>query len=126
MGCCGDNEFVRGGVITEATITKSDIQNSTISGSTIDGCTIEKLAGIDSASAKTIADALGRLTPEQLASLAKAVAAAIAPLPGKAPETTQTPELPVTLYGARTAMLGAPVRWMSIDGFVVPAYNGGE
>lgn len=125
MGCCGDNEFVRGGVITEATITKSDIQSSTISGSTIESSTISKLAGLDDESAKTIADALGKLTPEQLASLAKAVAAAIAPPPAKAPETTQTPELPVTLYGARTSMLGAPVRWMLIDGFVVPAYNTG-
>lgn len=126
MGCCGDNDFVRGGVITEATITKSDIQSSTISGSTIEGSTLNSLAGLDEASAKTIADALGKLNPEQLASLAKAVAASIAPPAAKAPEATQTPELPVTLYGARTAMLGAPVRWMLIDGFVVPAYNKGE
>lgn len=125
MGCCGDNEFMRGGVITEATITKSDIQNSTISGSTIESSEITKLAGIDEESAKTIADALGKLTPEQLASLAKAVAAAIAPPAGKAPTATTTPELPVTLYGDRTAMMGAPVRWMSFDGFVVPAYNEG-
>lgn len=124
MSCCDNSGFMRGGVITEATISKSDIQASTITGSVIESSTINNLAGIDDASAKVIADALGQLSPEQLASLAKAVAAALAPLAGKAPSATTTPELPVTLYGARTALMGEPVRWMQIDGFVVPAYNG--
>lgn len=40
-----------------------------------------------------------------------------------APSTTEDSELPTTLYGGRTAMLGAPVGWINVGGLRVPHYG---
>lgn len=39
------------------------------------------------------------------------------------PPTHEAPELPTTLYGARTALLGAPVGFLNVGGFRVPHYG---
>lgn len=40
-----------------------------------------------------------------------------------APNTVTGQELPTTLYGSRTAMLGEPAAWISLGGYVIPVYN---
>ena len=40
-----------------------------------------------------------------------------------APSTTETPVLPTTMFGARTAVLGQPDGWMNIGGKKVPYWD---
>lgn len=43
--------------------------------------------------------------------------------PAVAPNTTAGVELPTTLYGSRSALLGEPAAWISLGGYVLPVYN---
>ncbi|MBD5585314.1 MAG: hypothetical protein HDQ88_09550 [Clostridia bacterium] len=143
--CCDDREFMRGGVIVDATISNSTIQGSTITDSTFNNGTITNLSSIDAPSAKKIADAISKLgnaqlaplaealanamaalSKEQLAALAKALADAMLSAQATAPtETLADKGLPATMVGTRDLNLGRPAKWLKMGNYAVPAYNEG-
>lgn len=122
--CCS-LEFARGGVIDESSVTNSQIVNSTVQASTITASSIEMLASIDAASAVVIAEALARLSPAQLKSLAEAIHNAHGAVYGAEPvKSSSGEELPTTVVGQRTFLLGEPDAWeMRKDGLCAPVFR---
>lgn len=122
--CCS-LEFVRGGVIDESSVTNSQIVNSTVQASTITASSIEMLASIDAASAVVIAEALTKLSPAQLKSLAEAIHNAHGAVYGAEPvRSSSGEELPTTVVGQRTFLLGEPDAWeMRKDGLCAPVFR---
>ena len=122
--CCS-LEFARGGVIDESSVTNSQIVNSTVQASTITASSIEMLASIDAASAVVIAEALARLSSAQLKSLAEAIHNAHGAVYGVEPvRSSSGEELPTTVVGQRTFLLGEPDAWeMRKDGLCAPVFR---
>lgn len=122
--CCS-LEFARGGVIDESSVTNSQIVNSTVQASTITASSIEMLASIDAASAVVIAEALAKLSSAQLKSLAEAIHNAHGAVYGAEPvRSSSGEELPTTVVGQRTFLLGEPDAWeMRKDGLCVPVFR---
>lgn len=122
--CCS-LEFARGGVIDESSVTNSQIVNSTVQASTITASSIEMLASIDAASAVVIAEALAKLSSAQLKSLAEAIHNAHGAVYGAAPvRSSSGEELPTTVVGQRTFLLGEPDAWeMRKDGLCAPVFH---
>lgn len=122
--CCS-LEFVRGGVIDESSVTNSQIVNSTVQASTITASSIEMLASIDAASAVVIAEALAKLSSAQLKSLAEAIHNAHGAVYGAEPvRSSSGEELPTTVVGQRTFLLGEPDAWeMRKDGLCAPVFR---
>lgn len=122
--CCS-LEFARGGVIDESSVTNSQIVNSTVQASTITASSIEMLASIDTASAVVIAEALAKLSLAQLQSLAEAIHNAHGAVYGAEPvRSSSGEELPTTVVGQRTFLLGEPDAWeMRKDGLCAPVFR---
>ena len=122
--CCS-LEFARGGVIDESSVTNSQIVNSTVQASTITASSIEMLASIDTASAVVIAEALAKLSLAQLESLAEAIHNAHGAVYGAEPvKSSSGEELPTTVVGQRTFLLGEPDAWeMRKDGLCAPVFR---
>lgn len=122
--CCS-LEFARGGVIDESSVTNSQIVNSTVQASTITASSIEMLASIDTASAVVIAEALAKLSSAQLKSLAEAIHNAHGAVYGAEPvKSSSGEELPTTVVGQRTFLLGEPDAWeMRKDGLCAPVFR---
>ncbi len=122
--CCS-LEFVRGGVIDESSVTNSQIVNSTVQASTITASSIEMLASIDTASAVVIAEALAKLSLAQLKSLAEAIHNAHGAVYGAEPvKSSSGEELPTTVVGQRTFLLGEPDAWeMRKGGLCAPVFR---
>lgn len=122
--CCS-LEFARGGVIDESSVTNSQIVNSTVQASTIIASSIEMLASIDAASAVVIAEALAKLSSAQLKSLAEAIHNAHGAVYGAEPvRSSSGEELPTTVVGQRTFLLGEPDAWeMRKDGLCAPVFR---
>lgn len=122
--CCS-LEFARGGVIDESSVTNSQIVNSTVQASTITASSIEMLASIDTASAVVIAEALAKLSPAQLKSLAEAIHNAHGAVYGAEPvRSSSGEELPTTVVGQRAFLLGEPDAWeMRKDGLCAPVFR---
>lgn len=122
--CCS-LEFARGGVIDESSVTNSQIVNSTVQASTITASSIEMLASIDAASAVVIAEALAKLSSAQLKSLAAAIHNAHGAVYGAEPvRSSSGEELPTTVVGQRTFLLGEPDAWeMRKDGLCAPVFR---
>lgn len=122
--CCS-LEFARGGVIDESSVTNSQIVNSTVQASTITASSIEMLASIDAASAVVIAEALAKLSSAQLESLAEAIHNAHGAVYGAEPvRSSSGEELPTTVVGQRTFLLGEPDAWeMRKDGLCAPVFR---
>lgn len=122
--CCS-LEFARGGVIDESSVTNSQIVNSTVQASTITASSIEMLASIDTASAVVIAEALAKLSLAQLKSLAEAIHNAHGVVYGAEPvKSSSGEELPTTVVGQRTFLLGEPDAWeMRKDGLCAPVFR---
>lgn len=122
--CCS-LEFARGGVIDESSVTNSQIVNSTVQASTITASSIEMLASIDTASAVVIAEALAKLSSSQLKSLAEAIHNAHGAVYGAEPvRSSSGEELPTTVVGQRTFLLGEPDAWeMRKDGLCAPVFR---
>lgn len=122
--CCS-LEFARGGVIDESSVTNSQIVNSTVQASTITASSIEMLASIDTASAVVIAEALAKLSLAQLKSLAEAIHNAHGAVYGAEPvKLSSGEELPTTVVGQRTFLLGEPDAWeMRKDGLCAPVFR---
>lgn len=122
--CCS-LEFVRGGVIDESSVTNSQIVNSTVQASTITASSIEMLASIDAASAVVIAEALAKLSSAQLKSLAEAIHNAHGAVYGAEPvRSSSGEELPTTVVGQRTFLLGEPDAWETRkDGLCAPVFR---
>lgn len=122
--CCS-LEFARGGVIDESSVTNSQIVNSTVQASTITASSIEMLASIDAASAVVIAEALAKLSSAQLKSLAEAIHNAHGAVYGEEPvRSSSGEELPTTVVGQRTFLLGEPDAWeMRKDGLCAPVFR---
>lgn len=123
--CCS-LEFARGGVIDESSVTNSQIVNSTVQASTITASSIEMLASIDTASAVVIAEALAKkLSLAQLKSLAEAIHNAHGAVYGAEPvKSSSGEELPTTVVGQRTFLLGEPDAWeMRKDGLCAPVFR---
>lgn len=122
--CCS-LEFARGGVIDESSVTNSQIVNSTVQASTITASSIEMLASIDTASAVVIAEALAKLSLAQLKSLAEAIHNAHGAVYGAGPvKSFSGEELPTTVVGQRTFLLGEPDAWeMRKDGLCTPVFR---
>ena len=122
--CCS-LEFARGGVIDESSVTNSQIVNSTVQASTITASSIEMLASIDAASAVVIAEALAKLSSAQLKSLAEAIHNAHGAVYGAEPvRSSSGEELPTTVVGQRTFLLGEPAAWeMRKDGLCAPVFR---
>lgn len=122
--CCS-LEFARGGVIDESSVTNSQIVNSTVQASTITASSIEMLASIDTASAVVIAEALAKLSLAQLKSLAEAIHNAHGDVYGAEPvRSSSGEELPTTVVGQRTFLLGEPDAWeMRKDGLCAPVFR---
>lgn len=118
---CGSLEYLEGGTLKSVTIINSQIVNSSVANSELESCTLKTLAGLDEASAEKIADAIAKLSPEQLAALAKALTGAVSTAKAK-PAASEGPALPTNLYGKRTASLGEPTAWLSFGGYVIPGY----
>lgn len=124
MSDCCTHEFERGGVIVETTISRSTIDNSTITNSVFDSGSITYLNEMDGASAATVATALSKLTPDELNALAQALKPLIMPkiMPHGTASSVGT-NVPTTIYGGREAMMGQPVGWLELNGYIVPAYD---
>lgn len=122
--CCS-LEFARGGVIDESSVTNSQIVNSTVQASTITASSIEMLASIDAASAVVIAEALAKLSSAQLKSLAEAIHNAHGAVYGTEPvRSSSGEELPTTVVGQRTFLLGEPDAWeRRKDGLCAPVFR---
>lgn len=122
--CCS-LEFARGGVIDESSVINSQIVNSTVQASTITASSIEMLASIDAASAVVIAEALAKLSSVQLKSLAEAIHNAHGAVYGAEPvRSSSGEELPTTVVGQRTFLLGEPDAWeMRKDGLCAPVFR---
>ena len=122
--CCS-LEFARGGVIDESSVTNSQIVNPTVQASTITASSIEMLASIDAASAVVIAEALAKLSSAQLKSLAEAIHNAHGAVYGAEPvRSSSGEELPTTVVGQRTFLLGEPDAWeMRKDGLCAPVFR---
>ena len=122
--CCS-LEFARGGVIDESSVTNSQIVNSTVQASTITASSIEMLASIDAASAVVIAEALAKLSSAQLKSLAEAIHNAHGAVYGAEPvRSSSGEELPTTVVGQRTFLLGESDAWeMCKDGLCAPVFR---
>ena len=122
--CCS-LEFARGGVIDGSSVTNSQIVNSTVQASTITASSIEMLASIDAASAVVIAEALAKLSSAQLKSLAEAIHNAHGAVYGAEPvRSSSGEELPTTVVGQRTFLLGEPDAWeMRKDGLCAPVFR---
>ena len=122
--CCS-LEFARGGVIDESSVTNSQIVNSPVQASTITASSIEMLASIDAASAVVIAEALAKLSSAQLKSLAEAIHNAHGAVYGAEPvRSSSGEELPTTVVGQRTFLLGEPDAWeMRKDGLCAPVFR---
>lgn len=122
--CCS-LEFARGGVIDESSVTNSQIVNSTVQASTITASSIEMLASIDAASAVVIAEALAKLSSAQLKSLAEAIHNAHGAVYDAEPvRSSSGEELPTTVVGQRTFLLGEPDAWeMRKDGLCAPVFR---
>jgi hypothetical protein len=122
--CCS-LEFARGGVIDESSVINSQIVNSTVQASTITASSIEMLASIDAASAVVIAEALAKLSSAQLKSLAEAIHNAHGAVYGAEPvRSSSGEELPTTVVGQRTFLLGEPDAWeMRKDGLCAPVFR---
>lgn len=122
--CCS-LEFARGGVIDESSVTNSQIVNSTVQASTITASSIEMLASIDTASAVVIAEALAKLSLAQLKLLAEAIHNAHGAVYGAEPvKSSSGEELPTTVVGQRTFLLGEPDAWeMRKDGLCAPVFR---
>ena len=83
------------------------------------------LASIDAASAVVIAEALAKLSSAQLESLAEAIHNAHGAVYGAEPvRSSSGEELPTTVVGQRTFLLGEPDAWeMRKDGLCAPVFR---
>lgn len=124
---CGQNGPIEGGIISSSTIVGSTVQGSIISGSAIQASSLEQLTKVDDSSALVIADAISKLSTEQLRALAKAIADAMPLLsPTVGPASTNATSLPTEVVGSREKLLGGPSGWLKLRGVVVPAYASQE
>lgn len=151
---CGNLQFVEGGTIKSSSIINSQITDSIISNSTLQAVRLESLTSLDCPSAETIAtaiascdatspivdaivgnpasvkliaDAIAALPPDQLVPLVNALLAAFAASPKPAPAVgTGSSELPTTVYGDRSALLGKPQMFVSFGpDYILPLYQSG-
>lgn len=124
---CGQNGPIEGGTINSSTIVGSTIQGSVISGSVIKASALEEITSVDEKSALIIADAMSKLSTEQLRALAKAIADAMPLLsPTVGPVSTNATSLPTEVVGSREKLLGNPNGWLTLRGVAVPAYASRE
>lgn len=124
MSGCGADAPMRGGLFAESSIVSATIQGSAISASVLDSSRITNLTELDEGSALTVANALAKLSPDQLAVLARAISSAMPNTEaGSRPAETVGDSLPTTLVGRRTMVLGEPTGWLTLNGLVVPAYE---
>ena len=78
---------------------------------------LDKIAG---AGATKIADAIAALPAESLKTLTEALSPVFPE--GTAPADTANSIVPTTVVGDRTALLGKPTGWVSINGKNVPTF----
>lgn len=122
---CGTLQYMEGGTLKGASILNTQITDSVISNSTLQGVAIKNLAEIDAASIKTIVDAIAAMPGDQLTTLVNALLSAIVATPQTEPvQSTGQGEIPVTIIGNRSALLGQPVMFTSFGtGYVIPLYR---
>lgn len=124
MSSCGANAPMRGGLFAESSIVSATIQGSVLLASQLDSSRITNLTELDEASAMTVANAIAKLSPDQLSVLARAISSAMPSTePGTRPAETSGAALPTTIVGRRTMVLGEPTGWLTLNGLVVPAYE---
>lgn len=123
MSGCGNNGPIEGGFINHSTVANSTIQGSAINGSVISASSLQTVTSVDDASALVIANAIAKLSTEELRALAKAICDAM-PLVEVAagPSSSVKDSLPTEIWGGRQAILGSPSGWLRLRGVVVPAY----
>lgn len=122
---CGNLQFVEGGVIKNSSIINSQITDSIITNSVLQAVRLENLTGLDDISAKVIVDALAALPSDQLAPLVSAILTAFVTSPHSEPVSSiGGGELPTTIYGDRTALLGDPELFVKFGkDYVIPLYR---
>ncbi len=122
---CGNLQFVEGGTIKGSSIINSQITDSIISNSTLQSVKIESILSIDSSSAKVIADAISALPADQLTTLVNAILAAFIASPQADPAVgTGVGELPTTVYGDRSALLGKPQMFAKFGpDYIIPLFR---
>lgn len=125
-GECGDSGMLEGGIIKDSTIISSTVTTTKIEASDFSGGSITALSAMDAVSAKTVLNALVALGPDQLAALGQLLLSSAAAVQTTTPPATdESSSLPTTVYGSRTAGMGAPIAWGNIGGYAVPLYTKG-
>ena len=107
---CTNNGPIQGGLITESRITDSKISDSTITNSTFDNGGVR----LDEESATDIAAA----TADKVLNTLEVSGADIAP--------AAKMELPTSVVGDRSALMGKPAGYIRIKGYLIPVYKTGE
>lgn len=123
MTGCGGADVIDGGTVTNSTVTNSTVQGSVINGSAITASSLNTITSVDSGSALVIANAISKLSTEELRALAKAISDAM-PLVevSLGPKSSTKDSLPTEVFGNRQSLLGAPAGWLELRGVIVPAY----
>lgn len=111
---CTNNGPIQGGLITESRITDSKISDSEITNSTFDNGAITGGVRLDEESATDIAAA----TADKVLNTLEVSGADIVP--------AAKMELPTSVVGDRSALLGKPAGYIRIKGYLIPVYNAGN
>lgn len=120
MSTCGNMEFLQGGTIQNTTVVGADITSSTVTASEITASTLSNITGIDETTIRTIVTGIMALDENTKKNLLESLGFSFNT--AAAPATNVEAGLPTTMYGDRSALLGKPVGWISVDGNVVPHY----
>lgn len=111
---CTNNGPIQGGLITESRIADSKISDSTITNSTFDNGAVTGGVRLDEESATDIAAAVA----DKVLNTLEMSGADIAP--------AAKMELPTSVVGGRSALLGKPAGYIKIKGYLIPVYRTGE
>jgi hypothetical protein len=111
---CTNNGPIQGGLITESRIADSKISDSEITNSTFDNGAITGGVRLDEESATDIAAA----TADKVLNTLEVSGADIVP--------AAKMELPTSVVGDRSALMGKPAGYIKIKGYLIPVYKTGE
>lgn len=115
---CSPIEFMDGGTLTNVHIFNSEFVNGYITNSILSNVKLTDNITIDDAAAQALVSQICGLIKECVAPLVEVITTT------GAPKDTISGELPTTVIGDdRTKLLGAPIIWIEMGGYIVPAYK---
>lgn len=114
---CSPIDFLNGGTLTEVHIFNSEFVNGYITNSILSNVTLNDNIKIDDSAAQALVNQICKYIQDCVAPLIETVVTT------DVPEQTVSGDIPTTIIGtSRDRILGAPVTWIQLGDYIVPAY----